>query len=868
MIYETTARDFFYETAESALTYYINCEGVTIYSGAAVKSPNEPNLRINIGRRVSDYLRTSMPDFREFDGVVVPHPEQLRDFSLYDGAGNLLEEYRVLYEFSGVFASPDYAEILNDAISEKADPRQKIFWCNYSSSEGVIIVEKGIINLEIEFSDSFHFGPVGGSKTVCYTANTSVDISTDSDWFTIEHIQGDSGGCIVFNYTTNPDSSSIRDANICFTYTAYTGQKVTCFKATQDEGYYFSVPSNMTEGYIGGYVTIPISTSIPDVSGTTSVSISPSGAASLDRISQTECRIYLSSNSGDTERTITVTFSTLIGDYTTAIIQERIVRYYTLSSLPVQNLTGDTLVSIGVDTNYTSGMLSGLIYSTSDGDAATVTGATDTQISVFINLPPDGECNTVTVYVHSGNTLVDSTEITVCNNYQYPSNETYHLEIKVPWYETGYTITANILTNCLGDVTLSGYTEEYDCELGVNFARITPNSTGSTIFVDESPIIYGGPALTYLVGSDRRAATAETATLITSGSFNEYGDFVMVLTQNTKTTPRAMCVAFSTENNVKYYATVLQFEKPGASGMAFTEDRTSELVESAGVWQRASQRGVYVEGVMSGITSGTSIESAASTNNLVVRKTAYVPVQSKLSTDEDLNSAFASLSYSNGIYTGHFNIKNSGALPKMFFGNIDLVDTGSTVGSGRYPASGGTIAFIQEAPSTPGSGTTFVVRTAAGTKGYRPAGEYGNTYLNANVMYGGTFYDQSLEYSGSTGIVEFGAPEQIYCRNDKFVVSYPVYRIDTQLFAKCLLEYVGIPEGVVEVVNGAFDGSMYLKEVDIPSTVTNISNGLRYCPRLVRVNFNGTVAQWNSVTKNGWNTGSPNAVVYCTNGNA
>ena len=124
MRYETTARDFFYETTESALTYYITCEGVTIYSGVAVKSPNEPNLRINIGRRISDYLYTSMPDFREFDGVVVPHPEQLRDFILFDGEGNQLEEFRVLYEFSGEL---NESYLLSDPINTYADPRQKLF---------------------------------------------------------------------------------------------------------------------------------------------------------------------------------------------------------------------------------------------------------------------------------------------------------------------------------------------------------------------------------------------------------------------------------------------------------------------------------------------------------------------------------------------------------------------------------------------------------------------------------------------------------------------------------------------------------------------------------------------------------------------
>ena len=132
MIYKNTAIDFFYTTSADTLSYYITCDGVQIYSGTAVKSPDEPYMRINVGRRVSDYLTTSMPDFREFDGVVVPHPEQLRDFILYDSEGTQLEEYRVLYDFSeGWDGSTDD---LSEPIDGKADVRQKIFWGIFSAS--------------------------------------------------------------------------------------------------------------------------------------------------------------------------------------------------------------------------------------------------------------------------------------------------------------------------------------------------------------------------------------------------------------------------------------------------------------------------------------------------------------------------------------------------------------------------------------------------------------------------------------------------------------------------------------------------------------------------------------------------------------
>lgn len=207
MRYETTARDFFYETSVTALTYYITFNGSTIFNGRAVKSPNEPNLRINIGRRVSDYLRTSMPDFREFDGVVVPHTTSMGWFNLYADDGTLLEEFCVVYEFSGDFRWENCS--INEPIDGKADMRQKLLISRESVSADTFVINDG--EFEIYSSSGFEYAYQSGSKSVSVTATTYFSVESRSDWITnvnvtLNGVGGAITGTITFNISENEGS--------------------------------------------------------------------------------------------------------------------------------------------------------------------------------------------------------------------------------------------------------------------------------------------------------------------------------------------------------------------------------------------------------------------------------------------------------------------------------------------------------------------------------------------------------------------------------------------------------------------------------------------------------------------------------------
>lgn len=139
MRYYSSSSDFYYDTTASTLNYYIAVNGETIYNGKAVKSPSKDAISINVGKRVRDYIRISMPDFSDYDGVVVPHPEAMLVFNLFNlDSGELLEQYNVRLDDTKEWSGEEGC--LSEPINTHADPRQKIFYGgSYSSAYPVDI---------------------------------------------------------------------------------------------------------------------------------------------------------------------------------------------------------------------------------------------------------------------------------------------------------------------------------------------------------------------------------------------------------------------------------------------------------------------------------------------------------------------------------------------------------------------------------------------------------------------------------------------------------------------------------------------------------------------------------------------------------
>lgn len=93
--------------------------------------------------------------------------------------------------------------------------------------------------------------------------------------------------------------------------------------------------------------------------------------------------------------------------------------------------------------------------------------------------------------------------------------------------------------------------------------------------------------------------------------------------------------------------------------------------------------------------------------------------------------------------------------------------------------------------------------------------------------------------------------------------------INSYAFDGCSeLTSVTIPNSVTSIGSYAFDGCSGLTSVTIPNGVTSIgSYAFRDCIRLTSIKFNGTVDQWNAVSKgSGWDSNTGAYTVHCTGG--
>ena len=124
MQYISSSKDVFFPFS-GEMKYSIVYQGQQIYEGTAYSNGEG---KINVTRRIRDYLETNMPDFRLYESVVVPHPRQMLVFALRGPDGNNLETYTVLQEALGEW-SGEYGPI-TEPVNGHADKRQKLFWDN------------------------------------------------------------------------------------------------------------------------------------------------------------------------------------------------------------------------------------------------------------------------------------------------------------------------------------------------------------------------------------------------------------------------------------------------------------------------------------------------------------------------------------------------------------------------------------------------------------------------------------------------------------------------------------------------------------------------------------------------------------------
>ena len=105
--------------------------------------------------------------------------------------------------------------------------------------------------------------------------------------------------------------------------------------------------------------------------------------------------------------------------------------------------------------------------------------------------------------------------------------------------------------------------------------------------------------------------------------------------------------------------------------------------------------------------------------------------------------------------------------------------------------------------------------------------------------------------------------------NTELVLPSYITEINRYAFYKCTgLTSVTIGNSVTSIGYDAFYGCTGLTSVTIPDSVTSIGlSAFSYCTGLTSIAFNGTIAQWNAISKSSyWKSGVPATEVVCKDG--
>lgn len=109
-----------------------------------------------------------------------------------------------------------------------------------------------------------------------------------------------------------------------------------------------------------------------------------------------------------------------------------------------------------------------------------------------------------------------------------------------------------------------------------------------------------------------------------------------------------------------------------------------------------------------------------------------------------------------------------------------------------------------------------------------------------------------------------------YCSSlTSILIPNSVTSIESFVFRHCVsLTSIEIPNSVESIKNGAFHSCTNLTNITIPNSVISIDSNTFYnCTNLTSITFDGTMAQWNAISKGDfWDYNTGSYTITCTDG--